>query len=104
MYLTFAGLSIDQLLEAGGAGAKLLDAYKAKYGKAPSASYAAVRRGRGAGHPGGDREVRRHPQGRHRRGLQRRAASRSRPTESVIGKEIKIDPATGDTNAKDITV
>ncbi len=26
------------------------------------------------------------------------------PADSVTGKEIKIDPATGDTNAKDITV
>src|SRR3954471_11916027 len=40
MYLTFAGLSIDQLLTAGGGGAKFLDAYKAKYGGAPSSNYA----------------------------------------------------------------
>ena len=37
-------------------------------------------------------------------GLQRHAASRSRPTSRCIGKEIKIDPETGDVNAKDITI
>ena len=56
MYLSFAGLSIDQLLAAGGAGAKLLDAYKAKYGRPAGVELRALRRGRDAGHPQGDRQ------------------------------------------------
>jgi Xaa-Pro aminopeptidase len=39
MYLTFIGLTNDQLVKAGGAGAKLVEAYKAKYGKDPDGSY-----------------------------------------------------------------
>ena len=39
MYLTFAGLTQDELVKAGGAGVKLFEAYKAKYGKDPDGSY-----------------------------------------------------------------
>jgi branched-chain amino acid transport system substrate-binding protein len=39
-YLSFAGLSSEQLLEAGGPGAKLLNDYKAKYGAYPATDYA----------------------------------------------------------------
>ena len=92
----------DQLVKAGGAGAKLLDAYKAKYGKAPDGSYplygvaavqvilAAIAKSDGTRKSvtGGAQRRRDHiPAG-----------------QSVIGKEIKIDPTTGDTSAKDITV
>ncbi|HZE50981.1 MAG TPA: branched-chain amino acid ABC transporter substrate-binding protein, partial [Jatrophihabitantaceae bacterium] len=40
MYLTFAGLSTDQLVKGGGAAAALINAYKAKYGQGPSSNYA----------------------------------------------------------------
>ena len=103
MYLTFAGLTQEQLKEAGGAGATLLDAYQKKYGKAPEGSYplygvaamqvilAAVAKSDGT-----------------RKGVNDAVLSGEGITipasESVLGKEIKIDPATGDTSAKDLTV
>ncbi len=40
MYLSFPGLSTDVLKAAGGAAAKLLADYKAKYGQDPASSYA----------------------------------------------------------------
>jgi branched-chain amino acid transport system substrate-binding protein len=102
MYLTFAGLSIDQLLSGGGAGAKLVDDYKAKYGQPPSSNYAlygvaalqvilkAIAASDGT-----------------RKGVNDVVFTKGvtvPASESVIGKELKIDPATGDVNAKDITV
>ena len=103
MYLTFAGLTQDQLAKAGGTGAKLLDAYQKKYGKAPEGSYplygvaamqvilAAIAKSDGT-----------------RKGVNDAVLSGEGITipasESVLGKEIKIDPATGDTSAKDLTV
>ena len=103
MYLTFAGLSTDQLRRSGGAGAKLLDAYKAKYGADPASTtplygvaamqviLEAIAKSDGT-----------------RKGVSDAvftgAGITIPATESVLGKEIKIDPATGDVNAKDITV
>lgn len=103
MYLTFAGLTADQLVKSGGAGAKLLEAYKAKYGKAPQGSYplygvaavqvilAAIAKSDGT-----------------RKGVTEAVLSGegiSIPADqSVTGKEIKIDPASGDTTARDLTI
>ncbi len=102
MYLTFAGLSIDQLLSAGGAGAKLVDDYKKQYGQAPSSNYAlygvaamqvilnAISQSDGT-----------------RKGVNDVVFTKGitiPADQSVLGKELKIDPATGDVNAKDITV
>ena len=103
MYLTFAGLTSGQLVAAGGPPAKLIEAFKAKYGKAPSGSYplygvaatqvilAAIAKSDGT-----------------RAGVTNAVFSGEGitvpKTESVTGKEIKIDPASGDTTAKDITV
>jgi branched-chain amino acid transport system substrate-binding protein len=103
MYLTFAGLSTAQLVQGGGAAAKLIDAFKAKYGKPPATNYAlygvaavqvilaAIAKSDGtrasvtnAVFGGGGIDI---------------AAS-----DSMLGKEIKIDPSTGDTNNKDISV
>ncbi len=67
MYLSFPGLTNDDLRAQGGAAAKLLDAYKAKYGSDPGLELRALRRGGGPGHPRGHREVGRHAQVRHRR-------------------------------------
>ena len=96
MYLTFAGLTQDELIKAGGAGVKLFEAYKAKYGKDPVGSYplygvaavqvilAAIEKSDGT-----------------RKGVTEAVLSGDGITipvdQSVIGKEIKIDPATGDT-------
>lgn len=103
MYLTFAGLTQDQLAKAGGAGAKLLDAYQAKYNKAPDGSYplygvAAVQviLDAIAKSDGTRKSVTEQVLG---------GAGITIPADqSVLGKEIKIDPTTGDTSAKDLTI
>lgn len=103
MYLTFPGLSTDQLRARGGAGAKLLEDYKAKYNADPASSYAlygvaavqvilsAIEKSDGT-----------------RKGVTEAAFNGDGITipadASVLGKEIKIDPKTGDSNIKDITV
>lgn len=103
MYLTFAGLSQDSLTEAGGPGAELTKAYQEKYGEPPASSYAlygvaatqvildAIAKSDGT-----------------RKGVTEAVFGGEGITipadKSVIGKEIKIDPATGDSNNKDITV
>jgi branched-chain amino acid transport system substrate-binding protein len=102
-YLTFPGLSTDQLRAKGGPGAKLLDAYKTKYNADPASNYAlygvaavqvilqAIKQSDGT-----------------RKGVQQAIFSGAgvsiTATDSVLGKEMKIDPATGDVNVKDITV
>ncbi len=103
LYLTFGGLPTDQLLAAGGAAKKLLDDYKAEYGAEPASSYAlygvaavqvilaAIEKSDGT-----------------RKSVNSAVFSGEGITipadKSVIGKEIKIDPATGDTSVKDISV
>ena len=103
LYLTFAGLTYDELAKAGGAGVKLIDAYRAKYGKNPEGSYplygvaatqvilAAIAESDGT-----------------RKGITEAVLSGDSVTipadQSVIGTEIKIDPATGDTLAKVLTI
>jgi branched-chain amino acid transport system substrate-binding protein len=103
MYLTFAGLTQDELIKAGGAGVKLFEAYKAKYGEDPVGSYplygvaavqvilAAIEKSDGT-----------------RKGVTEAVLSGDGITipadQSVVGKEIRIDPATGDTTALDLTI
>jgi len=103
MYLTFAGLSTDQIKTQGGAAAKLLEDYNAKYGSDPASSYAlygvaavqvilaAIEKSDGT-----------------RKGVRDAVFEGEGITipadASAIGKEIKIDPATGDSSAKDISV
>ncbi|HET7742058.1 MAG TPA: branched-chain amino acid ABC transporter substrate-binding protein [Mycobacterium sp.] len=103
MYLTFAGLSSQVLLKQGGAGGKLLAAYKAKYGAEPVGSYplygvaamqvilAAIAKSDGTRGSIVDQVF--------------SGSGISIPTDqSVTGKAIDINPQTGDTSAKDITV
>jgi branched-chain amino acid transport system substrate-binding protein len=103
MYLTFIGLTNDQLVKAGGAGAKLVEAYKAKYGKDPDGSYplygvtamqvilAAIAKSDGT-----------------RKSITEAALSGEGITiaadQSVTGKEIKVHPTTGDTSQRDLTI
>lgn len=103
LYATFAGLSTEQLRADGGSAAKLLDAYKAKYGADPRTNYAlygvaavqvilaAIEKSDGT-----------------RKGVNDAifaGAGITIPAEiSALGKEIVIDPKTGDTSAKDISV
>jgi branched-chain amino acid transport system substrate-binding protein len=103
MYLTFAGLTQDELVKSGGASVKLFEAYNAKYGKDPDGSYplygvaamqvilAALEKSDGT-----------------RKGVTEAVLSGEGITipadQSVVGKEIKIDPTTGDTTALDLTI
>ena len=102
MYLTFAGLSIDQLPPPAAPAPSSSTPTRSKYGKAPSSNYAlygvaamqvilkAIEASDGT-----------------RKGVTDAVFSKGITIpagESVIGKELKIDPATGDVNAKDITV
>ncbi len=103
MHLTFTGLPQDELIAAGGPPAKLIEAYKTKYGSVPNGNFplygvaatqvilAAIAKSDGT-----------------RKGITAAVLSGDGITipesESVTGKEIKIDPATGDTTAKDITI
>ncbi|RYZ30811.1 MAG: amino acid ABC transporter substrate-binding protein, partial [Propionibacteriaceae bacterium] len=103
MYLTFAGLTQDQLAAAGGVGAKLLTDYQTKYGKAPDGSYplygvaaTQVILDAIAKSDGSRKSVTEQVLG---------GAGITIPADkSVLGKEIKIDPTTGDTSAKDLTI
>jgi len=102
-YLTFAGLDSAQLRSAGGAAAKFLTDYKTKYGSEPVSSYAlygvmalqailqAIEKSDGtrksvrdAVFEGGGISI--------------------GADKAVLGKEVKIDPASGDTSARDISV
>ncbi len=103
MYLTFAGLAAGQLLQQGGAGAKLIQAYKQKYGSDPVGSYplygvaatqvilAAIAKSDGT------------------RASVTNAVFQGdgisiAANDSVLGKDIKIETSTGDVNARDISV
>ena len=103
-YLTFAGLDQSSLLAQGGAGADLVNAYKEKYGEDPVGSYPlygvaamqvileAIAKSDGT-----------------RPSITSAVFDESAPItipadKSVIGKEIIIDPKTGDSNNKDISV
>lgn len=102
-YLSFAGLTTEQLRKEGGAGAKLLDAYKAKFGADPATNYAlygvsavqvilsAIEKSDGT-----------------RKGVRDAVFEGEGITigaaDSVLGKEIKIDPKSGDVNAIDVSI
>jgi branched-chain amino acid transport system substrate-binding protein len=103
MYLTFAGLATEQLLKITGPGQTLLTAYKAKYGSYPSTNYALygvqalqVIMKAIAGSDGTRQSVTN--QVFSGSGISIPAA------DAVLGKDITIDPKTGDVNAKDISV
>jgi branched-chain amino acid transport system substrate-binding protein len=103
MYLSFTGLSIDQLISTGGPAKTLLDDYQKEYGKPLATNYAlygvagvqvilaAIEKSDGT-----------------RKSVRDQVFTGSGITipasDSIIGKEIHIDPTTGDTNNKDITI
>ena len=102
-YLTFAGMDSSQLRSAGGKGAKLLDDYKAKYGKDPASSYvlygvqalqvilAAIEKSDGTRKSVNEQVF-------SGEGISISAA------DAVLGKDLKIDPASGDINVRDLSV
>jgi branched-chain amino acid transport system substrate-binding protein len=103
MYLTFAGLSIEQVHTAGGKGAQFLDDYKARYGadlSTPDALYgvaalqvilAAIGKSDGT-----------------RKGVRDAVFAGDGITVSasvsVLGKSTRIDPASGDVGIRDVSV
>lgn len=103
MYLTFAGLSIDQLIAAGGPAKQLLDDYQKEYGQDLKTNYAlygvaavqvilaAIEKSDGT-----------------RKSVRDQIFTGDGITipadQSIIGKEITIDSASGDTNNNDVTV
>lgn len=103
VYLSFAGLDQASLLAQGGAGADLVNAYKEKYGQAPVGSYPLY----GAAAMQVILKAIAQSDGT-RKSITEQVLSGAGITipasESVIGKEIIIDPATGDTNNKDISI
>jgi branched-chain amino acid transport system substrate-binding protein len=102
-YVTFAGLATEQLQKQGGVAADLLKKYQEKYGMGPRTSYAlygvaamqviiaAIEKSDGT-----------------RKGVRDAVLSGEGITipadQAATGKEIHIDPATGDTTAVDISV
>lgn len=102
-YVTFAGLSNTPLRAAGGAPAKFLDAYKAKYGADPRTNYAlygvqalqvilaAIEKSDGT-------------RAGVRNAVFEGAGITIAADKAIIGKAVTIDPATGDVSAKDISV
>jgi branched-chain amino acid transport system substrate-binding protein len=103
MYLSFPGLSTDVLKAGGGGAAKLLSDYNAKYGKDPASSYALY----GVAAVQVILKALENSDGT-RAGLINAVFSGDGVTipadESAIGKELHIDPQTGDVNAKDISI
>jgi branched-chain amino acid transport system substrate-binding protein len=102
LHLSFAGLAIDELLSKGGAGGKFITAYKEKFGSAPSSNYALY----GVAAVQAILEAIKNSDGT-RKGVNDAMFTKGvtvSADQSVIGKELKIDPATGDVNAKDISV
>jgi branched-chain amino acid transport system substrate-binding protein len=102
-YLTFAGLDSSQISSAGGKGASLLQAFKTKYNHDPTSSYVlygvlalqvilqAIQKSDGT-----------------RKGVRDQVFTGAGITisanDSVLGKEIHIDPNSGDVNVIDISV
>lgn len=104
MYLSFPGLTNDDLRAQGGAAAKLLDAYKAKYGSDPASSYALY----GVAAMQVILEAIKNSDGT-RKSITEQVVGGSNtitvPADiSAIGKEIKIDNKTGDVNLLDMTI
>jgi len=103
MYMSFAGLATSELTKNGGAAQQLITAYKQKYGSDPRTNYAlygvaAVQAVLAAiAKSDGTRES-----------VTNQVFTGSGidipASQSMLGKEIKIDPQTGDTNNKDISI
>jgi branched-chain amino acid transport system substrate-binding protein len=103
LYLSFTGLTVDQLKQAGGTAAKLLESYKAKYGKDLTSSFAlygvtafqvilqAIEKSDGT-----------------RKSVTDQVLAGSGVVipadKSLTGKEIKLDPKSGDLTSQDISI
>ena len=85
----------------GGAGAKFVTTSRPSTAHDPASAYA-IYGAAACSDPGGDREVRRHPQGRQRGGVQRQA-SPSPPTSRSSARS-SASTQTGDVTVKDMSI
>ena len=102
MYISFAGLPASELVKNGGAGAKFVTDFKAKFGHDPASSYsiygAAAAQYIMASIAASDGT---------RKGVRDAAFSGkiSIPADkSIIGKEFTVDTASGDVNVRDMSI
>ncbi len=102
MYISFAGLPASELIKAGGAGAKFVTDFKAKFGHDPASAYAiygaAATQYILASIAASDGT---------RKGVRDAAFSGSitiPADQSVIGKAFSIDKASGDVTVKDMSI
>ncbi|HSB87071.1 MAG TPA: hypothetical protein VLD86_12210, partial [Ilumatobacteraceae bacterium] len=102
MYISFAGLPASELIKAGGAGAKFVNDFKAKFGHDPASAYAIY----GAAATQFIMKAIAASDGT-RKGVRDAAFSgniKVTADESVIGKEFSIDTATGDVTVRDMSI
>jgi branched-chain amino acid transport system substrate-binding protein len=102
MYISFAGLPASELIKAGGAGAKFVNDFKAKFGHDPASAYAIY----GAAATQFIMKAIAASDGT-RKGVRDAAFSGTitvTQAESVIGKEFSIDPASGDVTVRDMSI
>ena len=102
MYITFAGLPASELLKAGGAGAKFVNDFKAKFGADPASAYA-IYAGAATQYILASLDA----SDGTRKGVRDAAFSGkiSIPADqSVIGKEFSIDPTSGDVTVRDMSI
>jgi len=102
MYISFAGLPASELIKAGGAGAKFVTDFKAKYGHDPASAYAIY----GAAAAQYIMAAIAASDGT-RKGV-RDAAFSGKITipadQSIIGKEFSIDAKSGDVSVRDMSI
>jgi branched-chain amino acid transport system substrate-binding protein len=102
MYISFAGLPASELIKAGGAGAKFVTDFKAKYGHDPASAYAIY----GAAATQFIMKAIAASDGTRKGVLQQAFSGKITISkdESVIGKEFSIDSTTGDVTVRDMSI
>ena len=102
MYISFAGLPASELIKAGGAGAKFVTDFKAKYGHDPASAYAIY----GAAATQYIMKSIAASDGTRKGVLQQAFSGKITISkdESVIGKEFSIDPTSGDVTVRDMSI
>jgi branched-chain amino acid transport system substrate-binding protein len=102
MYISFAGLPASELIKAGGAGAKFVEDFKAKFGHDPASAYAIY----GAAATQYIIKSIAASDGTRKGVLQSAFSGNITVTkdESVIGKEFSIDKASGDVTVRDMSI
>lgn len=102
MYISFAGLPASELIKAGGAGAKFVTDFKAKFGHDPASAYAIY----GAAATQYIMAAIAASDGTRKGVLDAAFAGKIQisAADSVIGKAFGIDPKTGDVSVRDMSI